>query len=269
MGVNAMRIAPGFTWRDAFAIFQNAAGQTVLEQWTGGCANSTTLSRVSTSALQFDGMTNYVEIAAAPVFDVTTLTVEAWIRLDAPITVKQARIANRQITSPGVDSWNLEIFAPNHGANTNPIPALVFQSNDCQSHYQLLVPYNFQIGKWYHVAATNDGQTIRLYVNGVEIGNIPGVPQCRLPGVPIHIGAQGAFSQFYFPGTIDEVRFWDHARTGSELSQNMRTYLTGTEAGLLGLWRFDEGSGNTSADATGRGNHAMLRNSPSWVAQTW
>jgi hypothetical protein len=38
------------------------------------------------------------------------------------------------------------------------------------------------------------------------------------------------------------------------------------DSGLLGLWHFSEGSGATSADASGNGNTATLGNSPSWVA---
>ncbi len=37
------------------------------------------------------------------------------------------------------------------------------------------------------------------------------------------------------------------------------------DTGLLGLWRFDEGSGTTSADSSGNGNTATLFNGPSWV----
>ena len=35
--------------------------------------------------------------------------------------------------------------------------------------------------------------------------------------------------------------------------------------GLVGYWKFDEGSGTTAADATGNGNTGTLVNSPSWV----
>jgi hypothetical protein len=36
-------------------------------------------------------------------------------------------------------------------------------------------------------------------------------------------------------------------------------------SGLLGLWHFDEGTGTTSADASGNGNTAALIGSPSWT----
>jgi hypothetical protein len=49
---------------------------------------------------------------------------------------------------------------------------------------------------------------------------------------------------------------------GATCAQDVGASLS---TGLLGLWRFDEGSGNTSADSSGNGNTATLFNSPSWV----
>jgi len=39
----------------------------------------------------------------------------------------------------------------------------------------------------------------------------------------------------------------------------------GTVPGLIGYWKFDEGSGTTTSDASGNGNTATLINGPSWV----
>jgi parallel beta-helix repeat protein len=45
--------------------------------------------------------------------------------------------------------------------------------------------------------------------------------------------------------------------------------LEGTGSGLVGWWKFDEGSGNTAADSSGNGNNGTLQNIPSdssgWV----
>ena len=37
-------------------------------------------------------------------------------------------------------------------------------------------------------------------------------------------------------------------------------------SGLAGAWGFNEGSGTTTADASGNGNTATLLNGPTWVA---
>src|SRR5450432_133148 len=50
---------------------------------------------------------------------------------------------------------------------------------------------------------------------------------------------------------------------GTTCAGNTNTGTLGS--GLLGLWHFDEGSGTTSADASGNGNTASLVGSPSWT----
>jgi hypothetical protein len=49
---------------------------------------------------------------------------------------------------------------------------------------------------------------------------------------------------------------------GATCAQDVGASLS---TGLLGLWRFDEGSGTTSVDSSGNGNTATLFNSPSWT----
>ena len=49
---------------------------------------------------------------------------------------------------------------------------------------------------------------------------------------------------------------------GATCAQDVGASLS---TGLLGLWRFDEGSGTTSTDSSGNGNTATLFNSPSWA----
>jgi len=68
-----------------------------------------------------------------------------------------------------------------------------------------------------------------------------------------------------FNGTIDEIRIWNVARTEEGIRANMCKKLTGSESGLIGYWRLDEGSGTTANDATSNDNHGTLINSPSWV----
>jgi len=60
---------------------------------------------------------------------------------------------------------------------------------------------------------------------------------------------------------IDEVRFWKIARTQSQLQQCMNQELSITggvcgigQSGLIGYWRFNEGSGISTADHSGSGN---------------
>ena len=54
----------------------------------------------------------------------------------------------------------------------------------------------------------------------------------------------------------------DCGACGATCAQDVGPSLS---TGLLALWRFDEGSGSTSADSSGNGNTASLFNSPSWT----
>ncbi len=63
-----------------------------------------------------------------------------------------------------------------------------------------------------------------------------------------------------FSGVVDEVRFWDVARTQAEIQSTMHTILTGTESGLAGYWQFNEGSGTVAHDLTANHNDGTLVN---------
>ncbi len=76
----------------------------------------------------------------------------------------------------------------------------------------------------------------------------------------------------YYQGLIDEVRIWSVTRSGSEIAGAMNARLTGSEAGFVGYWTFDEGAGDVAADATGNGHDGRLgsavgadANDPQWT----
>jgi hypothetical protein len=49
------------------------------------------------------------------------------------------------------------------------------------------------------------------------------------------------------------------------LAFNIQPVKASSENGLVGYWKFDEGSGNTAADSSGNGNTGALQNGPVWV----
>lgn len=70
-------------------------------------------------------------------------------------------------------------------------------------------------GTWYHVVASGDGSTTRLYVDGVEMasGSVSGFNST--PFEP-HIGSWDS-SGNYFDGRIADVRIYDHTLSSSEV----------------------------------------------------
>ena len=49
-------------------------------------------------------------------------------------------------------------------------------------------------------------------------------------------------------GNIAEMRIWNISRTGTDIANNNRRRLSGSEPGLVSYYKFNEGSGNTAKD---------------------
>jgi len=76
-------------------------------------------------------------------------------------------------------------------------------------------------GEWYHAAATYDGASLRLYLNGVEVGSSPFLGSVDVdPSVAVAVGSQppGAGDR-NFDGLIDDVRITSRALSRSEIAQ--------------------------------------------------
>jgi len=73
-----------------------------------------------------------------------------------------------------------------------------------------------------------------------------------------------------FYGQLDEVRIWNTQLAREQITDSMNRSLSGNEPHLMGLWGFDNGSGATLSDATGRGNNGTLSGpaAPAWRPST-
>src|SRR5262249_20603936 len=60
-----------------------------------------------------------------------------------------------------------------------------------------------------------------------------------------------------FEGRMDEIRVWSVARNAAQIRETMFQRLTGQEAGLVGLWNFDD-PGDPGKDLSSAGHDAKL-----------
>jgi len=126
------------------------------------------------------------------------------------------------------------------------------------------------LGDWVHVAAVRVQHTgtIKVYVNGREEAVQAGATTATLD-TPVFIDLGGnAVNNRFFDGLMDEVRIWNRARSAGEIAANMNRRLAGSESGLVGYWRMDEGSGEVTRDSSLSANDGSLRYGPIWVAST-
>lgn len=136
-------------------------------------------------------------------------------------------------------------------------------------------------GEWYHVALTWNltTATICFYVNGqlqsIDTAHGNSSTQTISLGDKIaddEFGNGGDFNFYFgrsygeshdvsrqFNGEVCEARIWKVARTQQQIWENMYDIPNPSqEADLCAYWKFNEGTGLTVVDYTGRGNDAKV-----------
>ena len=128
---------------------------------------------------------------------------------------------------------------------------------------------------WHHAAATFDGTTFAVYLDGnLENSITPGFhprwdsTQGVGLGTMITTADFGAMPSYLgrFDGVLDEVRVWDHARSLTEIQDNKDLELT-SGTGLVARWGLNEGTGSTVGDSMPTpANGTVTGTGYSWVA---
>ncbi len=206
------------------------------------------------TGLYFDGTDNYVDCgngAHVQFNGAQNLTVEAWVK---PTAAQWGSIVSKFQHAAAHEGYSLEMFSDYR-------ISLLFGNNwsdwNAYTTTNSLTP-----NTWNHVAATYDGSTVRIYINGRLDGSGSWGNGCTDSGTPLVIGARMGTVTFgtFFGGYIDEVRVWATARTEAQLSENMGRTLAGNEAGLRAYYRIDETAGSTTYDQTSYAANGTLTN---------
>lgn len=208
----------------------------------------------SGNALQFDGVDDYVDMGNPVTFDVSNaVTYEAWIN---PDTTQSGFIFNQWV---GWQEDRQIVYSGNsfHFYLHNVFGGVALRSSP-----------NIPLHQYTHVAATYDASAgiAMLYINGVfDTSRSVGSGVSNSNG-NLFYGFNPVRGDFIAPfkGIIDEVRIWNIARTESEIQSTMNQTLNGNEAGLIAYWKFDEGTGTTTADATTNNNNGTISGA-TWV----
>jgi PKD repeat protein len=192
--------------------FEESSGTLVAD--ASGQKNHGTLSgatRVTGKfgrALSFNGSNNWVTVKDSASLDASSgLTLEAWVY---PKTSTSGRTVILKEKAGGA-VYNLY---SSEDANLPLSSVYVGGYRVISSKSQL--PLN----QWSHLAATYNGQYLRLYVNGVEVANRPQTGPIQTSGGALRIGGNSIWGE-WFSGSIDEVRIYNRALTASEVQADM------------------------------------------------
>ena len=214
-------------------------------------------SIVKFSAPQFTGTADLV----AKKFEETPETYNAYT-IEVRFQVSNTANRNRAVfsSSDGNGKSILLRFEDPQSTNANFKAHSLVQ---IQLHDSYVNPiYSFEPNKWQHLAVTFDGSKYKIYINGREGGSLASS------------NAEKTFKEvtFFSAGNfwsgckilMSEARIWSVARSASQIQNNM-TQVSPKSAGLEAYWRFNEGSGNTFEDATGKGHTLTTDKTPVWI----
>jgi hypothetical protein len=135
------------------------------------------------------------------------LTIEIWIKLDTD---------HQNVIIGKGPAWGNESY--------------MLQSwSDGQMYFGILDTSSRAISKagplkeWYHTAASFDGNTLKLYINGKEVSSANS-PSKIVPdtATSLFIGGLDAAVGYPFIGSIDEVAIWNRTLSQAEIEESMR-----------------------------------------------
>jgi hypothetical protein len=167
--------------------------------------------------LEFNGTTDWVTVPNAATLGLTNaMTLEAWIYPKALSGWKT--VVMKEMT--GALSYAL------YANDNSPRPATYVRMTGATLSNGASGPSAAPLNTWTHLAATYDGVTLKLFVNGVEASSQPASGTISASTGPLHIGGNAIWGE-YFTGVIDEVRVYSRALTAGDIQTDMATALAG------------------------------------------
>lgn len=212
--------------------------------------------------LDFDGVNDHVNVGGW-YHAVNTFTVEFWANIPATSNAWDHIVENGSVQYGYNGAYRIQVgnegevyCAVGNGAGYN--------DGGYASGYNL----GWEYGEWNHYALTYDGDTVRVFLNGVErISYTTGGMDITTGDGTLLFSSWQNVNRFY-NGMLDEVRIWNTAKNSAQIVSTMSTQLTGVESGLLGYWDFNDGYGTTVSDiSTFPNNGTMVAMDPvtDWV----
>ncbi len=207
----------------------------------------TDLVSPSAAALAFDGTNDYVSASLLSTAT-SNVTLEGWVKYAGG--VGQTILYNGNTSTSGYG-----IIIDGSGNIAGLLGSVTVASTGVSP----------TIGTWTHLALVGSGTSWSIYKDGTLIHSFSATPNTPTNGFAI--GANPQTGTANFNGVIDEVRFWNYARSATQINASMNCELSGSPAGLMAYYKFNQGfagANNTSitslTDASGNGQDGTFNN---------
>ena len=233
-------------------------------------------------AIEFDGISGYLGCDLPGDFrGCNSITLSAWILPEGP---------RGELISPEPRGQAAAGLGFHFGLSAGKV--FCAKGSGAGAYVVLIGATSAPISSWHHVAATYDGLTMRVYLDGLLDGSLDDTAVIDWDDLPpidppdqvnyptpaqLYLGADKhnqlglgpTIPDFeFYEGCIDEAQVWNRALTQDEIDFYRHISLTGTEPGLLHYWKFDEGSGTITADEAVHQGDLTLYPGTTWKAST-
>ena len=234
-------------------------------------------------ALQLNGSSQYATLGSTSQLRSATFTVELWFKRtgaglgtntgnggipDAIPLITKGRAEGETAAADinyflGIDASSGQLVADFEEGQTGATPSL---------NHPITAATVVTLNVWHHAAATYDGSTWNLYLDGVLDGTLAvgathpaNAATAVLTTVGSALDTTGTAAGF-FAGVVDEVRIWSVARSLSQINTTRTVEVTSAQGNLLGVWNLNAGSGSSLADNSGNAITGAAVGTPTWVA---
>ena len=172
------------------------------------------LTGVNGTALKFNGLKDMLLVPDSVYTDITEqITLEAWVK---PEVNNHYTSGMQAVVSKGT-SYELDLY--NSGTLRGGITNKTGQRIIVNSTVGAVKMY-----EWNHVVMTYDGQMIKLYVNGVKVGEKAQTGLIGLNNYAVTIGNLRKDLAIYYQGLIDNVKVYKIALTEAEALTSYQEY---------------------------------------------
>lgn len=207
---------------------------------------------VAGKALKLDGAGDYAHSDAPHVDTQRPFTVSAWAKLDRIPGQGATVVAQLGQNRPGFElyyskTYNRWGFTQYSGDVPGATQVRAVQPEGTSA----------RVGEWVHLVGVHDAtaNTLTLYVNGVKSASVA-QSAAWYAGGRVQVGAltiDGGDLTQHFPGTIDDIRFFDRPVAEDEVRQMFQQRPL-----VKARWKFDQPGTTTSPDDSGEGNALTL-----------
>jgi fibronectin type 3 domain-containing protein len=163
------------------------------------------------NALSFNGTSAKVTVPDAPSLDLTTgMTLEAWVY---------------PTVTGGGSGWRSVFIKEQpgqlvYGLYSNIVTNKPSVDTNTGTYRTLVGGMTLAANTWAHLAATYNGATVRLYVNGVQVASQAQTGTLTNSTGVLSIGGNAVWPE-WFTGRLDEIRIYNRALSVSEIQQDM------------------------------------------------